>query len=196
MFTNWTCPCLLFLEDEKMVELLLPCCNIEQTDSNGATPLEYAIAEKKKPEIISLLFRRYSLSTLVYLCETSRIKEKLLAALPSDIVQDIEKELERRKELRKTEQGAEFQVFIQTLTGKIVTISGLGPSCYVDSLRQKIMDKEAIPVNQQRIVFAGKQLEDGRTLDDYGIQNNSTLSLVLRLRGGLRSLLRVLSYRP
>lgn len=79
--------------------------------------------------------------------------------------------------------GGTFNIFLKTLSGKTISLE-VTKTDTIQSIKSRILDKEGIPVDQQRLVFNGKQLEDSQKIEDYGLQNDNTIHLVLRLKGG------------
>lgn len=76
-----------------------------------------------------------------------------------------------------------MQLLVKTLAGKTITVD-VEKSDTVETLKQRISEKEGIPVDQQRLIYSGKQVDSERTLEDYGVEAGATMHLVLRLRGG------------
>jgi hypothetical protein len=78
-----------------------------------------------------------------------------------------------------------MQLFVKTLDGKTLTVDAEEEDT-IEDIKNRIMEKEGVPTDQQRLIFGGKQLEGQKTLADYDVQEDSTFHMVLRLRGGMQ----------
>ena len=90
---------------------------------------------------------------------------------------------EQVEEQKENQKQAPFGIFVKTLTGKTHKLNGLKHTDTIWSVKLKIQDAEGIPPKQQRMVFAGLQLEDGHILNDYNIEEGYTIHLILKLGG-------------
>ena len=99
-----------------------------------------------------------------------------------DLIVQLHLPLEAELLFYPAHRGVMMQIFVKTLTGNTVTVD-MEPFETLKNMKQKIQNKVGIPPDQQRLIFAGEQLEDSRTLSDYGIVSESTIHMVLRLRG-------------
>ena len=113
--------------------------------------------------------------------------------MPNNKIEDgsrgLSDRIEKIKALKSKESidtnNAGFQLFVKMQAGNTITLDGIRPETSIEAIKKAIQSKERLPVEKQRLIFAGKQLEDGKTVADYNIEGRCTLHVLLRLTGGI-----------
>ena len=185
---------IIYNNSELLKKLLTPTTNKELT-IRCLTPLHVACLLNRSLTMIDLLLSCDGGNTaLIAKTSTGQFADQLASdqsiidyLRPTRILASAEmeknREENRQKESEELQNGMAFQIFIKTLTGKTITITVTKYNT-VEDLKLKIQDKQGIPPNKQRFIYAGKQLQDNLLLIDYDIRKDSTLHFVLRQPGG------------